>query len=356
MSMNKGEWSEIYSFFKLLTQDNIAIYNSQLNQQLDSYKLVSVYKYDIHENEIEFTISNNKETINFVIQNNSYSWDKLKLINLVSLILTTIKRSSGTFSIDEVDNILTQHNIVLKAPSHIKNDLSLKIIEKTYQTPKKLGYSIKSKLGSLSTLLNASNHTNFKYQITGLNSSEIQIINNIQTRTKLQDRYHHIINNGGKFQFISVTSKQFSHNLRMIDSDIEFILARILLLSYELGTKDLNVLIRKVIELNPSNIQQQIELYYNDRLNRILKGITLGMQPSVLYQPSNNINGGMLIVEKDGSIKILDSIYYPNELQDYLFQNIKLDSPSSTRYKMLELYEENNQIFCTLNLQLRFKE
>ncbi|MGL4677597.1 MAG: HpaII family restriction endonuclease [Brevinema sp.] len=49
-----------------------------------------------------------------------------------------------------------------------------------------------------------------------------------------------------------------------------------------------------------------------------------------------------LIVDQDGSIKTLDSIYYPQKVQNYLFQNIKLDSPSSTRYKMLELYKENN--------------
>ena len=238
----------------------------------------------------------------------------------------------------------------------MKNDLSLKIIEPNYQVPKKLSYSIKSKLGGLSTLLNASNHTNFKYQITGLDSSEIQKINNIKTRTKLQDRYHYIINRGGQFQFVRVVSEQFTHNLRMIDSDIEKILGQILLLSYELGTKDLSILIQRITELNPCDVKQQTELFYTDRLNKILKAITLGMQPSTLYEPSNNIDGGILIVDKDGSIKILDSIYYPNELQDYLFQNIKLDSPSSTRYKMLELYEENNQIFCTLNLQLRFKK
>ena len=164
----------------------------------------------VHANEIEFTISNNQETIDFIIQNNSYSWTKLELRNLVNNIFNTVINSSGTFSIDKVHNILAQHNIVLKAPSHIKNDLSLKIIEPNYQVPKKLSYSIKSKLGNLSTLLNASSHTDFKYKITGLDLSEIENINNIQTRTKLKDRYHHTTSKGGQFQFIGVTSKQSS--------------------------------------------------------------------------------------------------------------------------------------------------
>lgn len=354
-SMNKGEWSEIYTFFKLLTQGKLDIYNSQLNQQIDTYSLVSVYKYDISSNEIEFVLSNDRQTIEFSIQSNNYKWEKSQIDQLINTILSTIRSSSGTFSIDEVDAILTPYNITLKAPAHVKNDLSLKIIEPSYNIPKKLSYSIKSKLGSLSTLLNASNHTNFKYQIIGLDSSHIQYINNIQSKTKLKDRYHYILNHGGQMSCIGAISEQFSHNLKMIDSDIELILGMILLLSYELDTKDLSILIQEVIKLNPCNIQQQIIEYYNDRMNKVLKAITLGMQPSKPYQESNNINGGILVVDNDGSIKTLDSIYYPQELQNYLFQNIKLDSPSSTRYHMLEVYQENNQIFCTLNLQLRFK-
>ena len=35
--------------------------------------------------------------------------------------------------------------------------------------------------------------------------------------------------------------------------------------------------------------------------------------------------------------------------------NIKFDSPSSTRYKMFDIYKENDEYFTKLNLQIRFK-
>ncbi len=39
----------------------------------------------------------------------------------------------------------------------------------------------------------------------------------------------------------------------------------------------------------------------------------------------------------------------------YLIDNIKLDSPSSSRYKIFEIYKENSKYYFKLNLQIRFK-
>ena len=42
-------------------------------------------------------------------------------------------------------------------------------------------------------------------------------------------------------------------------------------------------------------------------------------------------------------------------LKNYLFDNIKLDTPSTTRHRFGKLYIENdNKLYFKLNLQLRF--
>lgn len=42
-------------------------------------------------------------------------------------------------------------------------------------------------------------------------------------------------------------------------------------------------------------------------------------------------------------------------LKDYLFENIKLDTPSTTRHRYGKLYKEKDgKLFFKLNLQLRF--
>lgn len=62
-------------------------------------------------------------------------------------------------------------------------------------------YSIKSSLESPATILNVSNHTNFIYEVTGLDISDISKINNIKSKTKLLDRLYMIRPLGEKIEF-----------------------------------------------------------------------------------------------------------------------------------------------------------
>ena len=42
-------------------------------------------------------------------------------------------------------------------------------------------------------------------------------------------------------------------------------------------------------------------------------------------------------------------------LKDYLFENIKLDTPSTTRHRFGKIYKEKDgKLYFKLNLQLRF--
>lgn len=92
----------------------------------------------------------------------------------------------------------------LKVNSQNKRDITIIIHDpKTNLTPT-LGFSIKSQLGSPSTLLNAGKTTNFIYQVHGqLSESEIQIINSIQTRQKVKDRINMIMEKGCFLNFLN---------------------------------------------------------------------------------------------------------------------------------------------------------
>ncbi len=91
------------------------------------------------------------------------------------------------------------------------------------------------------------------------------------------------------------------------------------------------------------------------KLGDLLVGISFGFFPSVKWDGNNEINGGLLLVKKDGSIVMLDLVYYKTYVIQYLLNETKLDSPSSSRYKMLELYNKNGKIYFTLNIQIRYK-
>ena len=79
------------------------------------------------------------------------------------------------------------------------------------------------------------------------------------------------------------------------------------------------------------------------------------MFPSIKWDGNYTANGGLIVVSYDSNIYVLDMIYYSNQLKEYLINETKLDSPSSTRYDMLNLKIKDNRIYFTLNLQIRYK-
>ena len=63
---------------------------------------------------------------------------------------------------------------------------------------------------------------------------------------------------------------------------------------------------------------------------------------------------GSIVVKKDLQLLGFHVIQIEN-LKSYLFENIRFDTPSSTRHRFGSLYlEKNNKLYFKLNLQLRF--
>ncbi|MFZ3272683.1 MAG: HpaII family restriction endonuclease, partial [Lutibacter sp.] len=63
--------------------------------------------------------------------------------------------------------------------------------------------------------------------------------------------------------------------------------------------------------------------------------------------------GGYLIVKENGEV-LCYHIYNRNEFEDYLLNNTKLDTASSSRHGFGEIYKNNGELYFNLNLQIRF--
>jgi type II restriction enzyme len=77
------------------------------------------------------------------------------------------------------------------------------------------------------------------------------------------------------------------------------------------------------------------------------------MMPSKVWTGKYDATGGYLIVKENGDV-LCYHIYNRNEFEDYLLNNTKLDTASSTRQGFGEIYEENGELYFNLNLQIRF--
>ncbi len=202
-----------------------------------------------------------------------------------------------------------------------------------------LKYNIKSNLGNPATLLNASNHTNFIYEVTNINDSIMYQSNAISTHKKLLDKYNFLKNNKASINFVNTESEVFKNNLKLIDSKLDEILAKILLISYDNNNKDINELL-SIISVNDYE-----HMFYKKKIGDFANAVTFGMRAGEIWNGINEVNGGILLVTKTGEVYLLDLIYYKYIVDRYLIDNIKLDSPSSTRYKMFDIYKENDRYF-----------
>lgn len=244
----------------------------------------------------------------------------------------------------------------LKAKSSIKSDIKIVIHDhRTGMTPE-LGFSIKSKLGGASTLLNAGKTTNFVYEIDSaiLNTQQIEFINNLSTKSKIRDRIKEIKYLQGNLKFIKNESSVFGNNLILIDTALPYILSEILLQYFESGNSLISSLVFDISTKNPLNFDlENGHQFYSYKIKRLLTDVALGMMPSKVWSGLLDATGGYLIVKENGDV-LCYHIYNRNEFEDYLFKNTRLETASSTRHDFGRIYLENNKTFINLNLQIRF--
>jgi len=246
--------------------------------------------------------------------------------------------------------------VSLKASSSSKTDITIVVHDQRSNQAPTLGFSIKSQLGSPSTLMNAGKTTNFIFKINGieLTENEIEEINSIATRSKIMDRIAEVQNNNGEFEFIKTERQIFSNNLVLIDSLLPQILSQIVFDFYSSEFSHLTDLVNKTATKNPLKFDTENEhKFYEYKIKRFLTDVALGMMPSQVWTGKYDATGGYLIVKENGDV-LCYHIYNRNEFEDYLLNNTKLDTASSSRHRFGKVYKKDNQLYFKLNLQIRF--
>lgn len=358
-SANKGEWSEVYALFKLLTDKELSGGDADLNKieslvypilkiiRSDENKIVN-YEYNTERN-IVFISSEGRELAKISVNDFAENAEKL---------LACIKSSKGSaFEIPCVTDFrLSTHVNSIKADSYEKADIHIVVHDpRTGQAPD-LGFSIKSELGSAPTLLNPGKPTNFIYELSQpLSKEQVQKVYKTKNISEKIDIIHR---NSSRLSFIGIEPSayyggRFFNNLVLIDYCMPRLVAHILLTSYMANEKNISKLVDIVKRQNPLKLDMaDNQPYYECKIKRLLTDIALGMTPAKPWNGIYQANGGYLVVRESGDI-ICYHIYNKKEFEDYLFYNTKLDTPSTTRYNFGNIEGEEKQTF-KLNLQIRF--
>ncbi|MAZ73522.1 MAG: restriction endonuclease [Flavobacteriaceae bacterium] len=353
---NRGEWSEIYALLKLLGDTQLFLGDKDL-EKLEGlvYPIIKVlrsesngdFEYSVGDSII--LISGNEQVLKVPIQ--EFKENATNLLNIIR------ENRHRTFSVPEIEDFMKSINCIsLKANSSTKTDIIIKVHDQRTNQQPTLGFSIKSQLGSPSTLLNAGKTTNFIYKIEGvdLTDNEIEEINSISTRSKIKDRISAIQNRGGQFNFNSTEQKIFANNLILVDSLLPQILSHMIFGFYSSNFSHLKEIVDSISMKNPMEFDIKNEhKFYVYKIKRFLTDIALGMMPSKVWTGQYDATGGYLIVKENGDV-LCYHIYNRNQFEDYLFNNTKFETASSTRHEFGKIYKDRANLFLKLNLQIRF--
>jgi len=356
LSGNKGEWSEIYVFLKLLGEGRLNAADANLIAIPDIY--YPIIKILRQENIVKREYRVNGDIKIYDGDNNElFQLPISEFLDRSQQLFRDLRRAEGrSFGFEDIEVFLNSIDInSLTALKTDKADIKVVVHDLNTGMKPKLGFSIKSMVGGNSTLFNPGNTTNFIYEIIGDGELDIEEINAINEKPKIANRISEIKSRGFGLKFLNIQSSTLQLNLQLIDSDLPEILAELLIIKYSTpGLALLKSTIEQLTLNNPLRFDvSQGHPFYEYKIKNSLTDSALGMTPATIWTGQYDATGGIIIVKENGEL-VCYHIYNRNEFQNYLLCNTQLEQASTSRYKFGDLYVENGRVLLKLNLQIRF--
>lgn len=379
-SGNKGEWSEIYVFLRLLDTGKLDVADESLHAiPNEFYRILEIIRKE--------TITLNsylreQDTVSIYVRNDetgeeeSFSYPISVFAEKADHLLQLIKKTKGrSFQLPQIASFLKELRVSsIKDVGH-NRDITIKIEDFRTGMPQTLGFSIKSFLGSDSTLFNPGPGTNFIYEVV-LPEGETIDRDEFNKRTypvsgRLAARLKSLVEDyNATIEFRGVQSKCFAQNLEAIDGHMPQLLSQLLLISSTYGKSSLKKCTELLTELNPMGFETQTHgNIYEYKVKRFLQDCAQGMTPETPWLGIYDATGGQIIVKEDGDI-VCYHIYELNRFREFLFNSTKFERAStsedennpgyprpdaSKNYNYGWLYEEDGRYYIKINLQIRSK-
>lgn len=353
---NKGEWSELYAFFKLLADGKLYSGDGHLRIHEDRfYPILKIFRNDAPDR-VEYTVNAGKRAIFAAGKQTTIELSQDLLADKARELLDFIRSmETSTAACPKIEEFMHQLECSsIKAKSSDKADIRIVIHDLRTGTKPELGYSIKSQLGGSPTLINANRDgTNFVYEVRGVTLDKATM-GTINAQRKFKRKFELLRELGAQVDFVGVASSNLANNLTMLDTCLPRLMGECLLLYYSSQARKLDEVEQALRLHNPLGFDVAVQpLYYEYKLKQCLLAFALGMTASKLWDGRFNANGGSIVVKESGEI-VCYHFFDRNEFEEYLFRNTIFDTPSTTRHCFGQLYEEDGKVYLKLNLQVRF--
>lgn len=347
LTANKGEWGELYAFFKILSDQKLFSADESLALIPESFvKVLSVLRNE-KEGILIFKIDEAAQAIHVVREGITLTTVPLiKITPKLSSIFQKIKSLKGAALLPEAEELMNElYCKKVKAAASKKADIEVEIDDPKTGSARNCGFSIKTQIGGKSTLFNASGSTNFEYEIVPSQK--------IEDHSKARIGLKTLLSSHQTLRFINVPNENFRKNLKMMERGMPEILGEVVK-SYYLGQGvSMQQLTSIITRFDPIDAQSHRN-FYEYKIQEFLWNIALGMQPSKPWKGTQEAHGGYIIVKENGEL-VCYHVYDSDRFKRFLFTNTKLETPSKSKHKFGQIYEKNGAQRLLLNLQIRFE-
>lgn len=358
LSGNKGEWSEIYVFLRLLATGKLYAADADLNKLPGTfYNIINILRTE-NGKQLEFRVDKSTEVVSVLDGDTSTVLTSVPFAEFKKaadeLYNSIIAAKSPSFSVVATETFLNNIRIYsLKAKSTDKSDIKTKIHDINTGIDIVQGFSIKSRLGSPSTLINAGRTTNFIYEVTGPMTDVI--MDDFNTCSKIfKNRFSVLSANNCDIVYITMENDIFENNLLLLDGNLPKICAEMLKAFFALGITTVKDAVSYLDKTNPLNYDlSKGHPFYRYKFKKLLTECALGMLPSKTWDGTVDATGGYIVVREDGEV-LCYHLFNRNEFENYLLNNTKFETGSTSRHGFGSIYKENGRYYLKLNLQVRF--
>ena len=377
---NIGEWSEMYIFFKLMSDRKVYVADKDMNRLKDVFlNIISIIREENKGKEYRyFTGDVVKITLNgeevATVDSSRFTDNVKKVWDMI------ISKKDTTFSDQEVIDFLSSIFIQnISSPAQKKSeffggtaDIVLDTMDYRSGVNQIMGFSCKSDIDAAATLFNASgDNTNFEYEIVGnFDDEKMSAFNGMfhevtkKGVTKYEvatgDRMRYLKDCGVGLRFVNPVKDVARQNLvRCGGIEMPKILGGMLKYYYfECGAASVGIedAIKYLADTDYVGYGFD-DLYdtYRVKIANLLYAMFTGLRFSKPWSGRSDVSGGYIVVKRDGDVVAFHSCI-ADEFKDFLIDKLKFEGPSCSRHKYMEIYKKDDgKYYLKLALQFRFK-
>ena len=201
------------------------------------------------------------------------------------------------------------------------------------------GFNVRSRLGVMNPLLDGGRAANLKLEQSGVKfaTPTVNKINALpESPNEVAERMMMIERLGGVLKYSDVADRVFRSNLLMIDLHFPRVLTEMVRIMHLDGI---------------SRISELTHKFYEFKMKQFLMALALGMRPAKIYNGLDSAVEGILLVGGSGEVLC----YHKSEkqvMEDFLFQNTRLEKGSLEKDKYGFLERENGVYYFKLNAKI----